>query len=821
MSTGSRELGQDPDYEAFERNADQGQRQLEEDTHRNESVQRITGILKNQFSSEIQFKEREILVIDQRISQTRGMLDRLRAYVLANYYGSGGKLIPVTASRTQALTATGTKGPASVRTQSTTSNRTQVSDTSTLHNSKDVNSFRRPTTNTADGEPKQSLDSTVTSTLSSEDRTCTNEESFTKKQESPKHLDHSYTIPEVNRPSKPFNHTRDNPIPKSFTETLKLHRVNSTTISEQKKTTQTNKSTSKTSVVNRFYVKKRIIVGNVSKYLPLDTREKNDQSTHKWMVYVRGPKEQADVSSFVKKVWFFLHPSYMPNDIVEIKECPFQLTRRGWGEFPVRVQLHFCDSRNKKVDIIHHLKLDKTYTGLQTLGAETVVDLELHRHTVSDKEHDGVFERPSAPEVSVYEGKNVRSTSILSTSMESKMRMKSSYSSKDNELREYCKQIVENNTSFATPSNTDRGESPRLSSDSRGDAITTLSRQSSEIPSEDTSFVCSEPGSRITSRAASPIVSQSAIANTKLEKDAEKLLLKNLKNFPLIKENRDISKLHFCAKSVDQLKKWSFSKRRACEWQRAFELKKVVNKALDRSKQLSTKEVMCWCRRNGYTPTEMKMNLVELASVDFCPRCGKCFPMTQDALLMLRGTLWCASCVAKRKLSSQKTLTSFESCLTDLEQEARSLETIADSQADKDSEESELLIDVCLVDNSVNKATQTKSKKPPIVAEISTSLEMDWIYNIASQLEVHLSAVNMSGVRTPLLQAMLLSAMRQFVGSILRTSYCLARGQSDTLEPCIVTPVHVQEALLTIPECDFLTDASLGLPEDVSRKSTQ
>lgn len=40
---------------------------------------------------------------------------------------------------------------------------------------------------------------------------------------------------------------------------------------------------------------------------------------------------------------------------------PFQLTRRGWGEFPVRVQLHFVDPRNKKVDILHHLKVSVLY----------------------------------------------------------------------------------------------------------------------------------------------------------------------------------------------------------------------------------------------------------------------------------------------------------------------------------------------------------------------------------------------------------------------------------------------------------------------------
>ncbi|XP_066264964.1 YEATS domain-containing protein 2-like [Branchiostoma lanceolatum] len=115
-------------------------------------------------------------------------------------------------------------------------------------------------------------------------------------------------------------------------------------------------------------------------YITADKREENDQSTHKWMVYVRGPREAPRIDHFVKKVWFYLHPSYRPNDLVEISEPPFHLTRRGWGEFPVRVQLHFVDPRHKKVDIIHQLKLDRTYTGLQTLGAETIVDVELDRH---------------------------------------------------------------------------------------------------------------------------------------------------------------------------------------------------------------------------------------------------------------------------------------------------------------------------------------------------------------------------------------------------------------------------------------------------------
>lgn len=51
-------------------------------------------------------------------------------------------------------------------------------------------------------------------------------------------------------------------------------------------------------------------------------------------------------------------------------EPPFHLTRLGWGEFRIRVRISFKNPLNKPIDIIHNLKLDKTYTGRQTLGKQ-------------------------------------------------------------------------------------------------------------------------------------------------------------------------------------------------------------------------------------------------------------------------------------------------------------------------------------------------------------------------------------------------------------------------------------------------------------------
>jgi hypothetical protein len=131
---------------------------------------------------------------------------------------------------------------------------------------------------------------------------------------------------------------------------------------------------------SRFYIKKRVIVGNVSKFIPLgwfiihlpiyntiniltlhhsDKREPGlRQYTHKWMIYVTTPPGDEDIASFLSCVRYHLHPSYKPNDVIDVSKSPFHLTRLGWGEFPIRVQLHFVDSRrNKLVDVFHQLKV--------------------------------------------------------------------------------------------------------------------------------------------------------------------------------------------------------------------------------------------------------------------------------------------------------------------------------------------------------------------------------------------------------------------------------------------------------------------------------
>ncbi|KAI8380375.1 yeats family-domain-containing protein [Blakeslea trispora] len=137
-------------------------------------------------------------------------------------------------------------------------------------------------------------------------------------------------------------------------------------------------------VGSRFYIKRRIIVGNVSKFIIPERRDPAlKQFTHKWMIYVvEPPQSKESISAFITCARFYLHPSYKPHDVVDVTEPPFKLTRLGWGEFPVRVQLFFVDRRrNKAVDLIHHLKLDNSHSGRQLLGGERSIEIELDRNT--------------------------------------------------------------------------------------------------------------------------------------------------------------------------------------------------------------------------------------------------------------------------------------------------------------------------------------------------------------------------------------------------------------------------------------------------------
>ncbi|XP_028586476.2 YEATS domain-containing protein 2 isoform X1 [Podarcis muralis] len=325
----------DPDYEEISHVPTNKRHKAVEQSARDAAVQKIEAIIKEQFSVEMKNKEHEIEVIDQRLIEARRMMDKLRACIVANYYASAGLL----------KVGEGTK-------------------------TCDPMVFNHPSIKRFLESPSRS---SSPANQGSETLSVNHSES-----ESSQHME--YLMGKDNG-SLDVEERLSNKLDQRLS---KNSGQGTSGVARGHKGGLRNAGHSNDEH-SRLFVKKTIVVGNVSKYIPPDKREENDQSTHKWMVYVRGSRREPSIDHFVKKVWFFLHPSYKPNDLVEVREPPFHLTRRGWGEFPVRVQIHFKDSRNKRIDIIHHLKLDRTYTGLQTLGAETVVDVELHRHSFREE----------------------------------------------------------------------------------------------------------------------------------------------------------------------------------------------------------------------------------------------------------------------------------------------------------------------------------------------------------------------------------------------------------------------------------------------------
>lgn len=319
----------DPDYEDITQVLANKRSKVVEQNARDATVQKIEAIIKDQFALEMKNKEHEIEVIGQRLNEARRMMDKLRACIVANYYANAGQPKVPEASK---------------------------SDPSVLNHPAIKRFLESPSRSSSPLNQNSETPSQVQSET----------ESLSQHGEAGEREIDSGREDGAPRERRPGRNTGKDTfgVPASLEQHVTFH-----TTGEE---------------ASRLYVKKTIVMGNVSKYIAPDKREENDQSTHKWMVYVRGSRKEPSIDHFVKKVWFFLHPSYKPNDLVEVSEPPFHLTRRGWGEFPVRVQIHFKDQRNKRIDIIHHLKLDRTYTGLQTLGAETVVDVELHRSSLGD-----------------------------------------------------------------------------------------------------------------------------------------------------------------------------------------------------------------------------------------------------------------------------------------------------------------------------------------------------------------------------------------------------------------------------------------------------
>ncbi len=562
---------------------------------------------------------------------------------------------------------------------------------------------------------------------------------------------------------------------------------------------------------SRFYSKKRVIVGNTSQYLdPVAHQHVSaDGSTHKWMVYVRGPQAEPDISHFVKAVRFFLHPSYHPNDIVRVKTPPFHLTRHGWGEFPIRVQLEFRDCVNKPVDILHNLVLDRTHTGQQTLGAETVVDL-------------GVV-LPVVTESSVH------------------LNGFSNMSRRSEEEEVLMKNIPEVTRPQQTLSSVSTSSLSSLVTSREDSVCATLPKEEMAKDVDDMASVCS-------SDAESPppsVEGASQSVGNVITTNLDKCLHTAVRGIPICGKIITSDEFFIPAPSLSQYRSWNIGRRRATEWMRSVAVRKTIQKKLHVQCPLSTRRIMTWCRQNGYTP----LDPAPLGGRGFCKICGcqlgeegdvmedediaergldeeemsrrrknlevheqchsKLFgpgSYLREGFLDLYEDFQVADFTGEDRSRPQLTVLGKPDVLMErlftLEQQLRSRERRGDE----------------LVDMQELPPSPTCARSRPLVDmiprfRVPQTPELKWIQKTASTIGIKIYPAVIDRMYAHVVEHMIYISCTRFLRGILGQAIQGAwQGEEGGLsQDRILAPFHLQQAIIKLDHCDFLSNRYLGV----------
>ncbi|KAG6444307.1 hypothetical protein O3G_MSEX003339 [Manduca sexta] len=307
-----------------------------------EKVEKIKEIIRREFSNELEIRENEVMLLDQRMTSSRRLLHRLRYAIVNSYYNE--LKLQITNGKIQDEIA-GQRDP-----------RAKAATSSLL---REGQSNIHPSLKKLLGKKTADL-SEIFKTRAPRNKTRKDYSAMLQKRNYTISADATKTL----RPDRMGDDSEPcSSRPRKIPRHLEPKSRNVLTLDE--------------STRNQMKHRYRIIIGNTSKYAPAESEA--DRSTHKWLLYVRGPQREPDVSPLVTAVTVRLHHSYAPHHTVHLTKPPFHITRRGWGEFPARVELHFALPQRNRPALVHHtIKLDTSCTGVQTLGAETLVDVWLY-----------------------------------------------------------------------------------------------------------------------------------------------------------------------------------------------------------------------------------------------------------------------------------------------------------------------------------------------------------------------------------------------------------------------------------------------------------
>ncbi|XP_049701037.2 uncharacterized protein LOC110376198 [Helicoverpa armigera] len=310
-----------------------------------EKVEKIKDIIRREFLNELEIRENEVMLIDQRMTTSRRLLHRLR-YALVNSYYKDQKLLLTNGQIQDEIAA-----------QPEPRARNEVSTIL-----REGQRRLHPSVRKLLGKQTVDLDE-IFRTRGPRNKTRKDYSAMLQKRNYTISADTTKTLRPDRKPDEMELEEACSSRPKKVPRHLEPRVQNVVTLDEVTR--------------NKMKYRYRIVIGNTSKYAPAASRA--DRSTHKWLLYIRGPPAAPDLSAIVTAVRVRLHHSYAPHHTVHIHKPPYHVSRRGWGEFPAKVELHFAlPERNRPAAVEHTIKLDRNYTGLQTLGAETIIDVWLY-----------------------------------------------------------------------------------------------------------------------------------------------------------------------------------------------------------------------------------------------------------------------------------------------------------------------------------------------------------------------------------------------------------------------------------------------------------
>lgn len=123
------------------------------------------------------------------------------------------------------------------------------------------------------------------------------------------------------------------------------------------------------------YLKVGFEIGNLYKHFETTLKNK-----HEWTVYVRLSKGvgNRDLVRYIQEVRFGLDESFYPTSVV-VRSPPFELTRLGWGTFPVGIEIKWRKELGKEPSSFSH---DLVFSGSDNFKK---VNVKFERKAVEQK----------------------------------------------------------------------------------------------------------------------------------------------------------------------------------------------------------------------------------------------------------------------------------------------------------------------------------------------------------------------------------------------------------------------------------------------------